>query len=229
MKKVLFSLYLLFIGTIAFAQLSKGSLLVTGSASGNKRNYDGSGTSANFLYFGPFTQTTFTVAPQVSYMLSNRFAIGLEGGYTKQKYESIDDNLSLNGSTWTYKSNSHKYTAGQFLRYYIPLRQNFYLYFQESALYYSGKGEYSNVSTSVFSTTESKDSYDVTGYRIALKPGIQYFLSNRVAIDVSVDILKYTEQKETYTTRTDDFSEFEVNLIPNSVTLGVSYRFGGGK
>jgi opacity protein-like surface antigen len=56
--------------------------------------------------------------------------------------------------------------------------------------------------------------------------GIQYFLSNRVAIDVSVDILKYSEQKETYTTRTDNFSEFEVNLIPNSVTLGVSYRFG---
>jgi opacity protein-like surface antigen len=94
-------------------------------------------------------------------------------------------------------------------------------------LYYSGKGEYSNVSTSAFSTTESKDSYDVTGYSIALKPGIQYFLSNRVAIDVSVDILKYSEQKETYTTRTDNFSEFEVNLIPNSLTLGISYRFGG--
>jgi outer membrane protein W len=107
------------------------------------------------------------------------------------------------------------------------LRQNFYFYFQESATFFSGKGEYLNIVSGPFSNSESKYTYDISGYSIVFRPGLQYFLSNRVAIDVAIDLVKYTNHKEKNNTSTDHHKEFQVNLIPNSVTLGLSYRFGG--
>jgi len=225
MKKVLFSLAILLVSNLAFAQLSKGSLLVTGAASAYKGSYNGQGTSSSFLLLGPYTRTSFSIAPQVMYFLSNRFAIGVSGSYSELNYESKDENLN---SSYVYSSNSHRNTIGQLIRYNIPLRQNFYLYLQEGALFYSGKGEYKSFSSGSFGSNNTiTNPYNLTGYSIIFKTGIQYFLSNRVAVDVSVDLLNYTTQKEKYETETDTYDEFEINLVPNSVTLGISYRFGG--
>jgi hypothetical protein len=161
------------------------------------------------------------------YLFSNRFALGLLGSYSELNYESKDETINPT-SSYVYSSNSHRNTLGQLIRYNIPLRQNFYLYLQEGALYYSGKGEYKTTSSGPFSNnTTITNPYTLTGYSIIFKSGIQYFLSNRVALDVSVDLLNYTTQKEKYETETDTYNELEINLVPNSVTLGISYRFGG--
>ncbi len=68
---------------MAFAQLSKGNLLVTGSFSGYKGPNIGGGVSSNYFVFlfDPSKVTTFSASPQVMYFISNRLSVGVIGGY----------------------------------------------------------------------------------------------------------------------------------------------------
>ncbi len=86
---------------------------------------------------------------------------------------------------------------------------------------------YKSTTTGSTSNQDFSRDYSLTGYSLNIKPGIQYFLSNRVALDLSIEVFRFNSFREKTNNNNRKDTELMVNLIPNSVTLGLSYRFGG--
>jgi len=225
MKKSLLLVAMLLSGSFAFAQLSKGNVLVTGafSISGNANEQKINGTTTD----GP-TTTSFSFIPNVSYFITNNFSVGLELGLISNTNKEID----VNGNTTvTNKDVTTSVGIAPFVRYYVPLGQNFYFYGQGGFGINSGNTE--NTRTSVTTvgnntiTNEVKSQSDVAAFNVRFRPGITYFLNNRFAIDASIGLLGL----ESSTTKIGDNeykqTQFDFNIIPNSLNFGLSYRFGG--
>jgi hypothetical protein len=109
MRRILFTLFLVFVCFLGFAQ--KGSVLVYGNLgySSEKNSVDGS----------TGTTKTFGFSPGVGYQVADKWTLGLNLGY--QKYRS--------GYT------SNKYSAGPFLRYTKQISELFSFFAQIQATY----------------------------------------------------------------------------------------------
>ena len=225
MKKIVLFVALLLTTNFAFAQLSKGNILVTGafSISGSSSENTVNNTTSD----GP-TVTSVSFVPNVSYFLTVRFALGLELGLSNNTTEDKD----INGNTTvTTKDVTGTFSISPFVRYYVPLGQNFYFYGQGGFGVTTGGIESTRTSVTTFGnntvTTETKSTSDISGFNVGLRPGITYFLNNRFALDASFGLLGI--QNATVKEGDDEFktTEFNFNIIPNSLTFGLSYRFGG--
>jgi long-subunit fatty acid transport protein len=225
MKKLLLLVALLLSGSFAFAQLSKGNVLVTGAFSISSSTEES--TINNRTSDGP-TLTSFSFVPNVSYFITNRFSVGLELGLNSIALEEIE----VNGNTTiTTKDVTTSFGIGPFVRYYVPLGQNFYFYGQGGFGITAGNIESTRTSVTTFGnstvTNEVKTQSDLTAVNVRFRPGITYFLNNRFALDASFGLLNI--EGSTVKTGNDEFkqSQFNFNLIPNSINFGLSYRFGG--
>ena len=118
---------------------------------------------------------------------------------------------------------------GPIVRLHIPLGKQFYFYgeggfnveFTNSNFYYGGLINFEDPAQE---GTRFKS--NIINYSIGIRPGITYFLNNRFALDASFGLLGI--QNETVKQRDNEFktTEFNFNIIPNSLAFGLSYRFG---
>lgn len=217
---------MLFATNFAFAQLSKGNLLVTGAFSVGSTSQEN--TIAGKTTDGPST-STFSIIPNVSYFLSDRFAVGLELGYSRLSSEVVDVTSSR---TTTTKEVTSGLGLSPFVRYYIPLGQKFYFYGQGGFGFTSGKVENTITTVTTFlgtQTTETKTESDLSAFNVGFRPGVTYFFTDRFALDASFGLLNFSNLTEKLGNNETKNSEINFNIIPSSLTFGLSYRFGAGK
>lgn len=123
-----------------FAQLQKGMIAVglTSSIKTNKtdneKNY--TSTTVDHYYSKDLKKTSsFEITPTVSYFLSNRFAIGLQIGYTGSviKEDKTDQYRTLNRTDVSNtKTVSSGITTAPYVKYYIPFSDHVYFFLKGS-------------------------------------------------------------------------------------------------
>lgn len=227
MKKFLWLVALLLTTNLAFAQLSQGNLLVTGAFSISSNTSEVTNNSR--VSDGP-TTTDFAFVPNVSYFLTNNFSLGLEIGFNRNSTTS--DFTTDNGNTSvTVENVVSTFAFGPFVRYYVPLGNNFYFYGQGGIQVYGGTEDETETAVTQNGNTTitviNNTTTDLSGFSTGLKPGITYFLNNRFALDASFGLLQFATNGEKRTNYERRSNQVDFNIIPNSLTFGLSYRFGG--
>ena len=172
---------------------------------------------------------SFGIAPTVSYFPIDNLAGGVRFNYDRSKLDlgnaglSFGDMLSLNISDYHYLS--HSYTASLTCRYYMPFGES-----KRFAMFAEGRltGGYGQ---SVMYKLDQGDKFgtyqDNIKGSIDIVPGLTAFVTNNVALEVSIGVLginynrikQVTNQVETSIMQKSG-ANFKLNLF--SVGMGIS-------
>lgn len=172
---------------------------------------------------------SFGIAPNVSYFLLDNLAVGVRFDYDRTSLDvvniglSLGDMLSLQISDYHYLS--HGYTGSLTCRYYMPFgdSKRFAMFaegrltggYGQSVLYQMDQGD-------KFGTYQSS-----MNFSIDVVPGLTAFVTNNVALEVSIGVLglnykrvqQVTNQVETSIMQSSG-ANFKLNLF--SVGMGIS-------
>lgn len=168
MKKVLFLVLSAFFTVTGYAQSQKGNLLVGGN-----------GYVRNLLRSGPNT-TQIRLRPSVGYMLTNRFALGIDLGFDRSSFRDNSSNRTVTitpgGGRSVYESQTITILkAGLFARGYLtdtrlcPFLQGGLGYFQ-------------------YTNTEKLEGFpefsrSFSNINLSGSVGISYFFTRQVAVE----------------------------------------------
>lgn len=141
--------------------------------------------------------TTFELEPSFGYMLTNNLAAGVSFGYgmIKNKLDTIafnDDNTAISG--------------GLFATYYFNPGSRYSFYGTAGFDYLSINDKFSKIKT--------------TGFDISIVPGINYFVSKKLALQASVGRLGFTTTKAD-TRGADPISRIDLNMDFSTGEFGV--------
>lgn len=184
MKIVGFLIILTFACFTSFGQINKGTLLLGGTVSYNKKD-----ASKEDLIHSPNNQVdfkTFAFGPRGAIFVTTNLAVGLLINYEHNKYLHLDTHQ---GSI--SEGQSQTLEAGSFVRYYHFARPELAFFGQASATY---NHEYN-----------SSDNYGLT---VNLAPGLTYFISSKVGLEMIIGGLSYNH---------DVYKPYEDNKSTNSL------------
>lgn len=150
---------------------------------------------------GDSKDNAFTVMPSVGFFVSDHVALGAELGYMTYKGK-------LSGTT---VSKINQLSAGVYGKYVFTPQKQFSFYTQ------LGVG---------ITTWEDKEITDskVNGFGVALAPGINYFISNCIALHASVGSLAYNTTKPDVD-GAESTDTFGLNVNLKDINFGVIYNF----
>ena len=184
MKNTL-TLTLLLFSLIAHAQVEKGKFLLTGNIA-YSRNSNDNGTpvsnTATAQSLNNITEIEFS--PYVGYMISSRIAVGVFGGYRENRSERT---MAYGTTTETVMTKS----IGPFMRFYHPIGEKFFVFGQADYTYASADWKYnaldfgSNANVTLKSTSK--------GNILAVRPGLSYFITKRLAAEVILGSISYSK------------------------------------
>ncbi|ANQ50176.1 outer membrane beta-barrel protein [Flammeovirga yaeyamensis] len=240
MKKLLFTILLLFFGGFLWAQESSTSdadpRLLDFNANENRGQWYTSLTvqvsSSNATDEDQFIRQlhsqdngSFEIGTQGGYFIKDFFMVGVEFSYNRQEKDEI---YTANNIRTHLKSVGQGYYIAPYIRNYIPLSKNRrFSIFNQTALQV-GFG------TSLKQTEANEETDKVKTDRITLgigiQPGLAAFITDGFAFEASVGLLglemdhsksvkNYTEESQ----RTDFDLDFKVNLL--QIKLAVAYYF----
>lgn len=172
---------------------------------------------------------SFGIAPNVSYFILDNLAVGLRFDYKRSQIDlgnvglSLGDMLSLNMSDYHYLS--HNFGGALTCRYYIPFGNS-----KRFAMFAEGRltGGYGQ---SIIYRLDQGDKFgtyqDSMNFSLDVVPGLSAFMTNNVALEVSIGVLglKYkrveqvTNQVET-SVMSSSGANFKLDLF--SVSMGIS-------
>ena len=150
---------------------------------------------------GDNKSNSFNVSPRLGYFVEDNIALGVAIGYMSGKQESpgIADVKTT------------EFSAGVFGRYYVTPANNFSL-FGELGLDY--------INSKIKADTEDTSN----AFRIALAPGINYFVSEHFALEAKFGILSYrTDNPDADGVKNTD--QFNIGLNLSDINIGAIYRF----
>jgi len=213
MKKKLIIFFFLpfgFIPLISHGQISSGTTLLGGSLgfTTNSNKNDGA-SNQNYRY------NSFTISPQVGYFIATNLVVGT--------------GLSLN--TGYQKYNSKKqfeqkgYSVGPFLRYYKFLGERTALF--GNAAFNLNQIEVKTLNSVGELTTNQKQD----GLSVLLTPGLTYFASPKVGLEISLGYIGYSTNSSesnlnsSYPNKTKNSGFIKYYGLANSA-LGVNFYFG---
>jgi hypothetical protein len=233
MKSVLLLLIVstLFI-TNLFSQIKKGTWMTGGVVGFSKSkgttdyNYPGTGV-------GNTIDKYWNVNLNGGYFLRDNLLIGLSPGYSNNSHH-----FSGQGTSLSYNLNSiqqDNYQISPFIRKYKQLfNSKTYIFVQASAKLFYRKSSYDFMTSSNGSTTYDDQSYTTSyGEGISFSPGINYFITDKIALEATFAGLSISSYKENYsrqymnqsnsnssnyTTRHLDY-QFNLNIM--NINLGV--------
>lgn len=195
MKKVLLTLTAIAGLTIAAnAQTEQGKVMVGGQV----------GFSTSKIKDTDIKANTFSINPTVGYFVSDNWAVGTGIGYNFSKSEENKDNSTKNDA----------FQVSPFVRKYSengPVR----FFAQLSVPMSWGKNTVESNNTKLESKFEN--------YGVELAPGLAYFPTSTIGIELKVKGLYYNHNKN----KTDNRSVNTFGLDANSLapTLGVQFHF----
>lgn len=208
MKKILFSVALLFAFSVAFSQVEKGTVLLGGSVGFNTNHYNSG------KYYNE-DQTSYDLSPAVGYFFTDHFAAGLELNYNHRKYnyESSDP-----ANIYGYSDKTNGYGVGPFVRYYKSLSDKVALFGHGSFIYngYQTKRVFDSSTNNNFTLNNS-------GFNASLRPGIVFFPAKKFGFQLTAGSIGYSTSKNNYDLDNYDdtkTSNFNINLGISSWTIG---------
>lgn len=176
---------------------------------------------------------SFGIAPQVSYFIRDNLAVGARFDYDRSSLGlgnldlSLSDALSLTVGNFNYLKQS--YTGAVTLRNYIPFGQSKrFAMFTELRLTggygqsESYKAGFDEVLEEPYKTGTYQDIYQ---FEVGVVPGISAFVTNEVALEVSVGLLGFNYQKVEQVTNQVERSEMERNGVNFKINL-LAINFG---
>lgn len=212
-KFTLLTVAFLFIASLTNAQISRGTILLGGSISANtNKTKNGNDESKS---------NGFSIYPAVGFTVKENTVVGVRGGYSHSKSD-YNNNYP--------EQENNGYSLGVFMRKYLSLGKNFYLFGE------GGLG-YNHQNNSQTSSIDSKYILKGNGVSANLYPGIAYALNKRIHLEASINNLislgYYTSKTENITiagqssSKSNGFS-FDTN-VSASVPLSLGFRFVLGK
>lgn len=151
---------------------------------------------------------SFTFSPRAAYFVNDNIALGVALGYTKSD--------ELNQTQYTVTTMQ----AGVFGRYYFMPGSRFSVFTQLGLNYVVEDTEYAQLDFMQGAT------FTARGVNIGFAPGVNYFISNRFALEANFGILEYTTVN-TESPFTDDVkaNSFSIGLDMASINLGLLFKF----
>jgi outer membrane protein len=201
MKKIILTVAAVFAFGFANAQdkkessegFSKGDVFVTGAFSlGSTKDNNGA----------ELKTSSFEIAPQVNYFVTENISLGLKVGFASDKSEDNSGDLSDDSSV----------SFGLAGRYYFTPASKFSLFGELGA-------EYVTV-TDNLSTPE----YKVNGFGAGLGLGMNYFVSSNFSIEAGVAVLNFASAKADVT-GAENVTAFSFGGDWRAVSFGVNYKF----
>lgn len=176
MKKiVLLTFSILFIAFVAQAQINKGAVMLGGGISLSKgksaSETNGTPNNSSSSQFNTFIYPTFGIA------IKQNTVAGIN-----LNYRHAQDKANNSPS----ETKQQTYGAGLFVRRYMPLGKNFYLFGEAALGYYKSKYTYEVINNN---TPYSKQQNNNTSVSLHLYPGISYAVSQRFQLEVSINNL----------------------------------------
>lgn len=223
MKKIVFFCAFGIMGSILlFGQqddkliIEKGTWLIDGSISfsdnHNRFEVEGTDDSSDQESFN------FALAPKIGYTIKRNLTAGLGLEYSRTKGSAITttENSGSSGGS----SLSQSFNISPFLRTYIGLNQNLALFVQGELQYGRRWSE----------STDNNEPSSFTGiqnqYRGGIRPGLTYFMSNKLAIETSIGFLGYSRfDTEDSDTSSGSGSNFGLSLNSSDLFFGIAYYF----
>ncbi|WP_312192247.1 outer membrane beta-barrel protein [Sphingobacterium sp.] len=194
MKKILLTLTAVAGLTIAAnAQTEQGKIMVGGQI----------GFETSKVKDTDFKNNSFSINPTVGYFVSDNLAIGTGVGYDWSKNETTDN--STKRDAFKVSPFVRKYSANGPLRFFAQL----------SVPMSWGK--------TTVETNNVKAESKFENYGVELAPGLAYFPTSKIGIELKVRGLYYNYNKD----KTNDVAENTFGLNVNSLapTLGVQFHF----
>ncbi|PRY09742.1 outer membrane protein with beta-barrel domain [Pontibacter ummariensis] len=224
MKKLLILLCLVAIVTGTQAQTTQGTIVATGALGyTTSKDKDPNSTERTFRY---------NLSPQLGYLVTDNLEAGLTGTFDKYHYRfenSIDSQEKEH-----FKRKATEKATGAYLKKYIFLTEN---------LAFSGTGDitYQHFTETTVQDREQDGSrhtlynstYERELFIVAVRPGLSFFLSNKISLNTTYGTLSYTVlaieqetwQQDLLNEYEDRTKAFTLNLTSSSFFLGLSYYF----
>ena len=184
---------------------------------------------------------TLGVAPQVSYFIADNLAIGVRFDYNRSNLGLNKADLILTSdlgfSLSDFRYFKQSYTGAVTFRNYIPFgnSKRFAMFAELRAL-----GGYAQSETYMMKNMEDGSPYkdgtyqDIYNFEIGVVPGISAFVTNEVALEVSVGLLGFNYQKvkqtanQVYTSEMErSGANFKINLL--ALNFGLSFYIPTGE
>lgn len=178
---------------------------------------------------------SFGVSPYVSYFIADNLSVGGRFDYGRSSMGlgnmnlSLGDAFSLDIKDFNYFK--HSYTGALTLRNYMPFANSkrFAMFAEIRAMGGYGQAEsYKTDGNDKFGTYQ-----DIYNFEIGVVPGLCAFVTNEVALELSVGLLGFNYQKVIQTTNQVEKSEmessgadFKINLF--SISFGLSFYIPTG-
>jgi len=201
MKKIIFTVAAIFAFGFANAQdkkegsgmgFAKGDIFITGAF-----NVSGTNNKNNDV-----KTSSFEIAPQVNFFLTNNITLGAMISYRSDKAENAtvdtQDDATLG--------------IGLAGRYYFTPANQFSIFAELGAEY---------------NTTEDKlanPSFKVNGFGVAFAPGLNYHLSNHFSIEAKWAVLGFASAKADVT-GAENVTAFQFGADLRDLSIGLNYKF----
>ncbi len=178
---------------------------------------------------------SFGVAPYASYFIADNLSVGVRFDYDRSSLGLGNANISLGDAMSFTLNNFHyfkqSYTGSVTLRNYMPIADSrrFALFTEVRAT-----GGYAQSETYKLDEGDKFGTYqDIYQFELGLVPGITAFVTNEVAVEVSIGLLGFNYQKVEQVTNQVERSEmensganFKINLF--SIGFGMSFYIPTG-
>ena len=239
MKKAFLFIVMPFFSSASFAQLTKGSIIVSGSvgytstSTATTSNLTPLTTSADSTQVPETKTTTVSFGISTGYFLTDSWVGGIDVGYTYISTPKIQESSNI---YYSWHNLTNIFQAGLFTTKYLTLGKNFYLTGSFTAYITLGNhsNDYLNTSTSPPSVYALPD-VSTSGFNLSLAPGLAYFLTNHWGLTFRLNnILSYVsytvKNAVTYFNSNGVVTESQNQTINTfnigaglTPTLGVSY------
>lgn len=184
---------------------------------------------------------SFGIAPHISYFIRDNLSVGARFDYNRSSFGlanadfSLSDALSMTIGDFNYFKQS--YTGAVTLRNYIPFGQSRRFAMFAELRVTGGYGQAESYKTGfddVLGQPYKSGTYqDIYQFEVGLVPGICAFVTDEVALEVSVGLLGFNYQKVEQVTNQVERSEmeknalnFKINLL--AINLGMSFYIPTG-
>ena len=210
----------------------KGQWIFGGTASFSAhRNSNYKFTLINDIYSKGYT---VNVSPMLAYAPWRNMAVGVRFGYSRSLLAIDNAALSVSGAELTidmFHQLKHSYVGSLFWRPYIPLgHSNRFAFFAEVQLNLSGGQSKAVAETNVI---DGMQDYRGTyarqfGAQLALQPGIVAFVTNDVAVELSIGVLGvgFERSKQVKNQIFEaDIKQIDTNFKLNLLSVGFGMSF----
>lgn len=218
MRTAFFLFTTLFTFSTTFAQeesgygFNRGDFFVSGTMSYSNSNSKNDTQSTN-------KRNRFVIEPELGYFIHSNIAIGTRLSVSTNTSKNSNNNNNNN------KTEESGYGVGIFGKYFFTPKKRFSIYGELSAMYQNSENEQKLTFQDQIEIRKSENN----GYSIAISPGMQFFVSEKLALTSRIGSISYNSSDNENINldgekSTSDTENFSINLGLDNIYFGVLYR-----